>query len=379
MAGRGGLLTMLAAWCFGGPLAHAGGERRLCQGPGSGERFLYYFKDTGWCAGSGHTSYSHVCMAAEARYLNRTLIYDDRFCNHKTHWLPKGEYWDVNSDPSRRDVYEDALANHIDITKWESLPAISKDAWFSSEPCIRARLGAQASKQGVAEARARFNLPPRVLKNSEKYKSSLVLIRDQWPRAHANKFWFHVCKWHASDFMPAGNKARGAARGIAGEQFVKRHYAYWQPGTQLVRRTAKGVIARLGTNFTAVHVRRGDRVRPAQCYPNVTEVDLQPAHIAQVLRERAVPAGSVVYVLSDEPTPHFFERPPLSTEYTLHTRDTLRTVLEPAMHTNYQLFSVERAVMARARVRLETFNDLTDVPMLGICRHRTARRSRRTR
>ena len=120
---------------------------------------------------------------------------------------------------------------------------------------------------------------------------------------------------------------------------------------QLARPVVSDLLARGEGRFVAVHARRGDRLHQ---YPGrLTE----PAGIRSHLKDRGVPDGSLVFLMSDERDPAFWE--PLTnyeiaryTEYpelaALVRRDDGRRP------DNYMLYTVEREVMASAWMRIET-------------------------
>lgn len=306
----------------------------------SGERFLYYAKDFGWCAGTDHTLYSHRCMAAEARVLNRTLVYDSRFCNSALH-QSKFEYLDNNVEMD----YEDPLANHINLTRWEELPAISKDEFLFGESC--------AHVTGRIPPRKLMLKVPNNATTSEllKYHDVPLLIRSfvpKWPDAKTSRFrwWFSLCE------TPYGNT--GLTSKAAQQVITKQAHSFLQP-TESALRMADAVIRRLGrTRFVSVHVRRGDKAQSR------AEVDAatQPGRIAEVLSRCRVPPGTAVYIASNEQDPGFFFKRPLSTSYNVYTAGNFTAELRQAIYAEHLMFTVEKLIMMRAAKHFETFFDL---------------------
>ena len=121
---------------------------------------------------------------------------------------------------------------------------------------------------------------------------------------------------------------------------------------ELARPVVADLLARGGTGFVAVHARRGDRVGQ---YPSrLTE----PPAILSYLRGRGIPDGSVVFLMSDEREPAFWE--PLRRHYDLvrYTRypELAALVSGEGGHRpdNYLLYAVEKQIMSHAGLRIGT-------------------------
>ena len=132
---------------------------------------------------------------------------------------------------------------------------------------------------------------------------------------------------------------------------------------ELARPVVSDLLARGGTRFVAVHARRGDRVGQ---YPSrLTE----PPAILYYLRGRGVPDGSVVFLMSNEGEPAFWE--PLHQHYDLvrYTRypELAALVAHRGDHRpdNYLLYAVEKEIMSHAGVRIETRPDVPNADVHG--------------
>ena len=125
---------------------------------------------------------------------------------------------------------------------------------------------------------------------------------------------------------------------------------------ELARPVVADVRARSGGSFAGVHARRGDRVGQ---YPSrLTE----PAAIRSHLRDHGVLDGSVVFLMSDEHDPAFWE--PLGEHY-----DLVRYTHYPPLAAlvsrsgdrrpdNYLLYAVEKEIMSNAWMRVDTRPDV---------------------
>jgi hypothetical protein len=329
--------------------------RRSCV---PGERYLYYTRDLRYCAGSEHMLWSRSCMAAEARYLNRTLLYDPRYCNVAVHTLARGEYMD--NEPG--ELYWDALSNHLDIDAFEQLPAVSKDEWLMG--CDRHALKNEADRENNPfEVRVPVSAPSDRLKHDARYASATVLVRADWPQ---NALWFKLCKgrlWDSPGPDPSANIARNQLiRQLKGLSLNLRAN-YFRPRSEL-RAIADRIVAALGGHkgFYAVHIRRGDKIAPPWniCFPNL-DSDTQPGAIAAKLSQLGVRNGSLVYLFSDETTPRFFEKPPLTTQFRLRLAegDELRRLMTGAEWSEHAIYATELLVSQQARRVFQTFPDIT--------------------
>ena len=121
---------------------------------------------------------------------------------------------------------------------------------------------------------------------------------------------------------------------------------------ELARETV-AEIARLDAGrFVALHVRRGDRLWQ---YPRALT---EPDHLGDVLLAH-VPEGSVVFAMSDERDPAFWE--PLKRHYRLVRYPDFPRLAALVSETgdrrpdNYLLYEVENAIASRARMLFSTF------------------------
>ena len=122
---------------------------------------------------------------------------------------------------------------------------------------------------------------------------------------------------------------------------------------QLARRVVSELRRRGGGSFHAVHVRRGDRLFGPMRWLT------RPQRVRARLRAVDVPDGAVVYLLSDERVPAFWDR--LAVHYQLVRFGDfaelrgLVSATAPGGPDNYLLYSVEKQVMRGATLRIETF------------------------
>ena len=125
---------------------------------------------------------------------------------------------------------------------------------------------------------------------------------------------------------------------------------------ELARLVVADLRARRGGRFVGVHARRGDRVGQ---YPSrLTE----PAAIRCHLRDHGVPHGSVVFLMSDEHDPAFWE--PLGEHYDLVRYTHYPPLAELVSRAgdrppdNYLLYAVEKEITSNAWMRVDTRPDV---------------------
>lgn len=130
-----------------------------------------------------------------------------------------------------------------------------------------------------------------------------------------------------------------------------------EPVLRLAQRTSQHLasLARQGdapeNGYVGVHVRRGDRLGEFEFPSERTE----PPHIKAVLTRMAVYPAEVLFIASDERDPGFFD--PLRACYrVLRYTDFpyLQALVSGDDPDNYLLYQVEKEVLRRARLWIET-------------------------
>ena len=152
-----------------------------------------------------------------------------------------------------------------------------------------------------------------------------------------------------------------------------RNLQLQMPHSTRVCELARPIIAELKARgdgwFAAVHVRRGDRL---SLYPRwLTE----PAQIRGHLKGQGVPDGSVVFFLSDERDPDFWEEVREHYQMVRYTDYPQLTVLlsqaDGRRPDNYLLYAVETEIMRSARKRIESMPGYRTAPHSTLIDERT--------
>ncbi|CAI5472908.1 unnamed protein product [Closterium sp. Yama58-4] len=130
-----------------------------------------------------------------------------------------------------------------------------------------------------------------------------------------------------------------------------------------------------GGDFDAVHVRRGDKLRP-EFWPHLDR-DTRPDALLEKL-PRFVAPGRTLYIATNEKTPGFFD--PLKAIYTIRMFQDFHYLWAPGTpwydgYTRllgpdpkmdaYMEVIIEYTILQSAGVTVETFNDLTDDDIAG--------------
>ncbi|ONK78519.1 uncharacterized protein A4U43_C02F19630 [Asparagus officinalis] len=138
-----------------------------------------------------------------------------------------------------------------------------------------------------------------------------------------------------------------------------------------LRDVADKIKALLG-DYDAIHVRRGDKIKMRKdrhgvdrtLHPHLDR-DTRPEFIQRRIA-KWIPFGRTLFIASNERSPDFFS--PLSASYKLAYSSNYSNILDPVIKNNYQLFMVERLILAGATTFVKTFKEdendlsLTDDP-----------------
>lgn len=129
-------------------------------------------------------------------------------------------------------------------------------------------------------------------------------------------------------------------------------------------RDAANKIKGLLGDYDAIHVRRGDKIKTRKDRLGVSrskhphlDRDTRPEFIL-VRIEKWIPSGRTLFIASNERKPGFFS--PLSARYKLAYSSNYSSILDPVIENNYQLFMVERLVLAGANTFVKTFKENED-------------------
>ncbi|PKA56222.1 hypothetical protein AXF42_Ash011151 [Apostasia shenzhenica] len=289
------------------------------------------------CEGLGHQESSLRCALEEALYLKRVFVMPSRMCinpihNKKgiLHHLTKAssqERWAASS------CAMDSLYDLELISK--TIPVILDNSkmWYRILSTSM-KLG----KRGVVhvEGASRADIYYKSL-----YSNILLINRTASPLS-----WFMECKDrtnHSSVMLPYSLLPMNAA-----------------PKLRAAAEKIKGLLG----DYDAIHVRRGDKIKTRKdrfgvvrsLHPHLDR-DTRPQFIQHRIAKWISP-GRTLFIASNERAPDFFS--PLSVRYKLAYSSNYSSILDPMIENNYQLFMVERLILAGARIFVKTFKEYED-------------------
>lgn len=284
------------------------------------------------CAGLGHQESSLRCALEEALVLGRTFVMPSEMCINQQH-NDKGllhsstgsgnfEGWGILS------CSMDALYDLAYIS--QTVKVILDDSAEWQQALLKARLSRTAlDVNGTSRSEVKQNLP---------YKEAMVINRIASPLA-----WFVECenrKNHTAVLLPYSFLPKMAAKPL--------------------RLAAEKIIQSLG-DYDAIHVRRGDRVKTRKdrfgvkrtLFPHLDR-DTQADAILQRVAIW-IPEGRTLFIASNERRPGFFNA--LSSKYNVVFISQFKSIVEPVVQNNYQLFIIERLILFGAKTFVKTFKD----------------------
>ncbi|KAI0526811.1 hypothetical protein KFK09_002402 [Dendrobium nobile] len=288
------------------------------------------------CEGLGHQESSLRCALEEALYLKRVFVMPSRMCINPIH-NKKGILHNLNATSDERWAAGSCAMNSlydVDLIS-KTIPVILDNSkmWYRVLSTSM-KLG----KRGLAhvEGTSRDDL---------KYKSfySNVLLIN---RTASSLSWFMECKDrtnHSSVLLP---------------------YSFLPMSAAPKLRDAANRIKELLGDYDAIHVRRGDKIKtrkdrfgvPRSLHPHLDR-DTRPEFI-QARIERWIAPGRTLFVASNERKPGFFST--LSARYKLAYSSNYSSILDPIIENNYELFMVERLILAGATTFVKTFKEEED-------------------
>ncbi|XP_068667580.1 uncharacterized protein [Aristolochia californica] len=174
------------------------------------------------------------------------------------------------------------------------------------------------------------------LKEDSKYSNLLLINRTASPLS-----WFMECK---------DRNNRSA---------IALPYSFLPTtAAKILKAAADQVKKRLG-NYDSIHVRRGDKIKTRKdrfgverCLHPHLDRDTRPEFIALRIK-KWIPPGRTLFIASNERSPGFFS--PLTSSYKLAYSSNYSDILNPVVKNNYQLFMIERLILAGAKTFIGTF------------------------
>ncbi|CAI7784765.1 unnamed protein product [Closterium sp. NIES-53] len=294
-------------------------------------RYLFITGSRDYCAGVKHFHLSLTCLIAEAAYLNRTLILDMTQCVNAWH---SGGIHHIRS-----------IHVYYDLDSLRTVPFTPLQGFLrgAREWQVQER---RAEREGTIRVRVVDERAPMAALAAD--GATPLVIRE-------TNYGFSTCKRQST---PAG---------------VNETAIRFRP--ELLALAANISASMNGGDFDAVHVRRGDKLRP-EFWPHLDH-DTRPDALLEKL-PRFVAPGRTLYIATNEKTPGFFD--PLKAIYTIRMFQDFHYLWAPGTpwydgYTRllgpdpkmdaYMEVIIEYTILRSASVTVETFNDLTDDEIAG--------------
>lgn len=285
------------------------------------------------CEGLGHQESSLRCALEEAMFLHRTFVMPSHMCINRIH-NDKGILHHANASTQERWASNfcamDTLYDMDLISK--TVPVIFDNSKEWRQAISQARKfgdGGMIHVQGIDRDK---------LRQSPLYRDVLILNRTASPLS-----WFMECK----------DRNNHSA--------VMLSYTFLPSMASRQLRDAAEQIKNILGDYDGIHVRRGDKIKIRKdrfgvhrtLHPHLDR-DTRPEAIIRRIADW-IPEGRTIFIASNERTPGFFS--PLSVKYRLAYSSNFTNILDAVVQNNYQLFMLERLVLAGAKTFVKTFQE----------------------
>lgn len=294
-------------------------------------KYLYYSRGGDYCKGVNHYMWSLLCGLGEAMYLNRTFVMDLSMCLSSTY------------SSSKKDEEGKDFRFYFDFEHLKEVTSIVEEGEFIKDW----KRSNHARKRRVP---LRKVMTHKVTPMQLKRDKSTIIWR-QFDAPEPDNYWYRVCEGQAA-------------------RYVQRPWhAVWK--SKRLMNIVTEISGQLDWDFDAVHVVRGEKAQNKELWPNL-DSDTSPDAILTKIRE-LIPPGRDLYVATNEPFYNHFDK--LRSQYRVHLLDDYKElwgnssewynetrVLNGGKEVEFDGFmrvAVDTEVLYRAKVRVETFYNLT--------------------
>ncbi|OWM73395.1 uncharacterized protein LOC116199292 [Punica granatum] len=294
-------------------------------------RYLYYSRGGDYCKGVNHYLWSILCGLGEARYLNRTFVLDLSMCLSAT-------YSSTNKDEEGKD-----FRFYFDFEHLKEVASIVEEGEFIRDW----KKWNRAHKKKVPVQKVpTYKVSPMQLKRDKS-----TIIWRQFDAPEPENYWYRVCEGQA-------------------ERYIQRPWhALWK--SKRLMNIVSEISGRMDWDFDAVHVVRGEKAQNKELWPNL-DSDTSPDSLVAKLKGMIQP-GRNLYVATNEPFYNYFDK--LRSYYKVHLLEDYKELWgntsewynetrllndgKPVEFDGFMRVAVDTEVLYRAKVRVETFNNLT--------------------
>ncbi|PKA58264.1 CRS2-like protein, chloroplastic [Apostasia shenzhenica] len=300
-------------------------------------RYLYYSRGGDYCKGMNHYLWSFLCGLGEAMFLNRTFVIDLSICL-------AGTYTSSGKDEDGKDFRFYFDFEHLKesaslveerefLMHWRQWDRISRN-------------GRKADERITVRKVPTYKISPMLLK-----KDKSTIIWRQFDGPEPENYWYRVCE------------------GRAAKHIERPWHALWK--SKLLMNIVSEIAGRMDWDYDAVHVVRGEKAMKKELWPNL-DWDTSPDLLVEKLTKMVKPWRNL-YIATNEPFYNHFDK--LRSHYKVHLLGDYNemwgnvsewhneTVLlnggNPVEFDGYMRVAVDTELFYRAKLQVETFNNLT--------------------
>ncbi|KAK8937451.1 hypothetical protein KSP39_PZI012250 [Platanthera zijinensis] len=289
-------------------------------------RYLYYTRGGDHCKSMNHYLWSFLCGLGEAKFLNRTFVMDLSVCL-------AGSYTSTGKDEEGKDfrfyfdfehLKESApVVEELDFLRdWKKWDRIS----FRKVPTYR--------------------VTPMQLR-----KDKNTIVWRQFDGPEPENYWYRVCEGQAA-------------------KYIQRPWqAIWK--SKRLMNIVSEIAGKMDWDYDALHVVRGEKARNKELWPNL-DSDTSPDSLVEKVTKLVSPWRNL-YIATNEPFHDYFDK--LRSHYKVHLLEDYKEMWgntsewhnetmalnggRPVEFDGYMRVEVDTEVLYRAKLQVETFNNLT--------------------
>lgn len=294
-------------------------------------RYLYYSRGGDYCKGVNHYMWSMLCGLGEAMYLNRTFVLDLSMC------LPAA-YSSTNKDEEGKD-----FRYYFDFEHLKEVASIMEEGEF-----IRGwkRWDRTHRKKVPVRKVPTYKVTPMRLKGDKR-----TIMWRQFDAPEPESYWYRVCEGQA-------------------ERYIQRPWhALWK--SKRLMNIVTEISGKMDWDFDAVHAVRGEKAQNKELWPRL-DSDTSPDSLVAKLSGMVQPSRNL-YIATNEPFYNYFDK--LRSHYKVHLLEDYKELWgstsewynetmmlndgKPVEFDGFMRVAVDTEVFYRAKVRVETFYNLT--------------------
>lgn len=296
-------------------------------------RYLYYTRGGDYCKGMNHYLWSFLCGLAEARFLNRTFVMDLTICLAATY------------TPSGRDEEGKDFRYYFDFEHLKESAPVVEEGEFLQDWRRWDRAAKKGGRISVREVPT-YKVTPMQLKRDRS-----TIVWRQFDGPEPENYWYRVCE---------GRTAK----------YIQRPWqAVWK--SKHLMNIVTQIAGKMDWDYDAVHVVRGEKARNKDLWPNL-DSDTYPDVLVEKLTKVIQPWRNL-YIATNEPFYNYFDK--LRSHYKVHLLDDYKEMWgnksewynetvtlnggRPVEFDGYMRVAVDTEVLYRAKMQVETFNNLT--------------------